>query len=100
MGSQVPDEDFTNLLVSSLPQSWDPFTTSYLRSQTGEKVLTLQQFIVIIHDKYNQRKAAKGDAETVTMEATLVSSLKHVAKKRKAVESSSSEKKKACHICG
>ena len=89
-----------NLLVSSLPQSWDPFTTSYLRSQTGEKVLTLQQFIAIICDEYNWRKAATGDVEMVTTEAALASSLKRVAKKRKAVESNNSEKKKACHTCG
>ena len=100
MGSHVPDEDFTNWLVSSLPQSWDLFTTSYLGSQTGEKALTSQQFIAIIRNEYNWRKAATGDVETVTTEAALVSSSKCVAKKRKAVESSSNEKKKDCHTCG
>ena len=100
MGSCVPDEDFTNLLVSSLPQLWDLFTISYLGSQTREKVLTSQQFIMIIHDEYNRRKAATGDVETVTTETALASSSKRVAKKRKAVESSSNEKKKACHTCG
>ena len=53
MGSKVPDVDFTNILVSSLPKSWDPFTTSYLGSQTGAKVLTSQQFIAIIRDECN-----------------------------------------------
>lgn len=86
-----------NLLLLSLPQSWDPFTTSYLRSQMGEKILKLQEFIVIIHDEYNQQKSAGGSIKMVTMEATLASSSKHTSQKRKAVKS---EKKKACHTCG
>ena len=28
MGSKVPDQDFTNILLSSLLKSWDSFTTS------------------------------------------------------------------------
>jgi len=96
MGSRVPDGDFTNILVSSLPASWDPFTTSYLGSQTGDKVLTSQQFIAIIRNECNRWKSANGDIET--METALTASSSKRTKKRKAVEKE--REKRACHICG
>jgi len=97
MGSRVPDGDFTNILVSSLPVSWDSFTTSYLGSQTGDKILTSQQFIVIIRNEYNRRKASDGD-NTITETALAAQSSKRATKKRKAVDKEKA--KKACHVCG
>ena len=96
MGSKVPDVDFTNILVSSLPKSWDPFTTSYLGSQTGAKVLTSQQFIVIICDECNQRKAANGSTDGMETVLTAQSS-KCPAKKKKAAEKEKG--KRACFTC-
>ncbi len=32
LGSVVTDEDFLMLLISSLPESWDQFTSAYLGS--------------------------------------------------------------------
>ena len=60
MGLMVPDQDLTNILVSSLPESWDLFTMSYQGSQMGENVLTSQQLVAIIQDEYNRRTASKG----------------------------------------
>ena len=97
MGSKVPDVDFTNILVSSLPKSWDPFTTSYLGSQTGAKVLTSQQFIVIIRDECNRRKAANGSTDG-TETVLIARSSKHPAKQKKAVEKEKG--KRACFTCG
>jgi hypothetical protein len=34
MGNVVSDEDFVMILISSLPESWDVFTTSYLGSHS------------------------------------------------------------------
>ena len=96
MGSKVPDQDFTNILLSSLPKSWDSFTTSYLGSQTGANVLTSQQFIAIIHDECNRQKAANGGTSGTETVLT-AQSPKHPAKGKKAVEK---EKKKACFTCG
>ena len=96
MGSKVPDMDFTNILVSSLPKSWDPFTTSYLGSQTGAKVLTLQQFITIIRDECNRQKTANGGINGTETVLTAQSS-KRPAKRKKTVEK---EKKRACFTCG
>ena len=36
MGSPVPDEDFVMILVTSLPESWDNYTSAYLGS-SGNK---------------------------------------------------------------
>ena len=96
MGSKVPDQDFTNILLSSLPKSWDPFMTSYLGSQMGANVLTSQQFITIIHDKCNRQKVANGGTGGTETVLTAQSS-KRPAKRKKAVEK---EKKKACFTCG
>jgi len=96
MGSIVPDRDFTNILISSLPASWDPFTMSYLGSQTGDRVLTSQQFIAIIRDECNCQKSNGGDGGTETV--LTAQSLKRTAKKRKAVEPEKT--KKACFTCG
>ena len=96
MGSRIPDGDFTNILVSSLPASWDPFTTSYLRSKTGDKVLTLQQFIAIIHNECNRQKSPNRDIETMETALTALSS--KCTKKRKAIEKE--REKRTCHICG
>ncbi|KIM65718.1 hypothetical protein SCLCIDRAFT_112267, partial [Scleroderma citrinum Foug A] len=96
MGSKVPDQDFTNILLSSLPKSWDSFTTSYLGSQMGANILTSQQFIAIICNECNRQKAANGGIngmETILM----AQSLKHPAKKKKAADK---EKKRACFTCG
>jgi len=96
MGSRVPDGDFTNILVLSLPVSWDPFMTSYLRSQTGDKVLMSQQFIAIICNECNRWKSANRDIETTETTPTALSSKR--TKKRKAIEKK--REKRACHICG
>ena len=96
MGLKVPDMDFTNILVLSLLKSWDLFTTSYLGSQMGAKVLTSQQFITIIRDECNRQKVANGGIngmETVLM----AQSLKRPAKKKKAADK---EKKSVCFTCG
>jgi hypothetical protein len=53
MGSLVSDIDFSNVLVSSLPQSWDAFTSSFLGAQSAEKQITSQELVVLIRDEYN-----------------------------------------------
>ena len=97
MGLRVPNKDFTNILVSSLLKSWDPFTMSYLGSQTGTKVLTSQEFIVIVNDECNQRKVANGSTDGMETVLTAQSS-KCPAKKKKAAKKEKG--KRACFTCG
>jgi len=97
MGSRVPDRDFTNILVSSLLVLWDLFMTSYLESQTGDKVLMSQQFIVIVCDEYNRRRATDRD-DNITKTVLTAQSSKCTTKKQKAA--GKAKAKKSCHICG
>jgi hypothetical protein len=47
MGSKVPDEDFVMILLTSLPESWDIFTTSFLGSSSNRSDLKSQELIGI-----------------------------------------------------
>jgi len=53
MGSQTNNEDFSNMIISSLPPSWDSFTASYLGAQMGKVTTMSQELIAVIRDEYN-----------------------------------------------
>ena len=57
MGLKLKDEEFNNILVSSLPAIWDTTMMSYLGN-----VMPSQQLVTIICDEYNKRKAARQQA--------------------------------------
>ena len=38
---KIPDRNFALLLIISLPESWDPFTTSYFGSKANSKATTI-----------------------------------------------------------
>ena len=61
MGSKVNDDDFANILAASLPKSWDPFTSSYMGSQSGTTPLTSQQLIGLIREEWTRRGGYHGD---------------------------------------
>jgi hypothetical protein len=48
MGSMVSDEDFTMILVSSLPESWDLYTSAYLGSKAEGTPLTSHELVAIL----------------------------------------------------
>ena len=55
MGEPLVDRDFVMILVTSLPESWDTFTSSYLNSEP--RTMTLihkEQYHVVINDIYHQ----------------------------------------------
>ncbi|KAG6326119.1 hypothetical protein ID866_12970 [Astraeus odoratus] len=52
MGSLVSDNDFRSMLITSLLPSWDHFTSTYLGAQSGDKKITSQELIALVHDKY------------------------------------------------
>ena len=70
----------------------------YQGSQTGDNVLTLQQLVTIIWDKYNRRTVSKGGASRTETVLAAQSPSKHVIGKRKAAEREKT--KKACFTCG
>ena len=57
MGLKLKDEEFNNILVSSLPATWDTTMMPYLGN-----AMPSQQLVTTICDEYNKRKAAKQQA--------------------------------------
>lgn len=56
MGEIIMDKEYKSLLVMSLPDSWDAFTSSYLGTHTdtqGTKGITSQEITSLIIDEYN-----------------------------------------------
>jgi len=67
---QISDFSFKLILSHSLPQSWDPFTDTYVGSATFldtnlRKVITLQQFISILKEEYKHCEECKGEASNI-----------------------------------
>ena len=62
MGQAISDEQFKLILLMSLPESWDGFTTSFLGTQGAarEKTISSQQLITIIVNEYEHLKVQKG----------------------------------------
>ena len=51
MGSPVPDEDFVMILVMSLPESWDNYTSAYLGSSGNKPELRSHEIIAVLLDE-------------------------------------------------
>lgn len=65
-GYKVDDEEFKSVLVMSLPNSWENFTTSYQGTnikldKDGNPGITSQELISIILDEYQRRLDAADD---------------------------------------
>ena len=60
MGNKIPDEDFTMILLTSLPESWDVFTTSFLGSSGNKPDMSSQELIGIIIDEARRKKDRQG----------------------------------------
>ena len=56
MGSPVPDEDFVMILVTSLPESWDNYTSAYLGSSGNKPELRSHEIIAVLLDEDRHRK--------------------------------------------
>jgi len=48
MGSKIPDEDFLMILLTSLPESWDNYTSSFLGSSGNQPQLRSQELVGIL----------------------------------------------------
>lgn len=56
MGNLVSDEDFVMILITSLPESWDNYTSSYLRSSGNKPDLKSHELIAILLEEDRRRK--------------------------------------------
>jgi transposase InsO family protein len=65
MGSIVTDEDFALILLSSMPENWDQFTSSFLGSKTDKTaMLSSHELTAIILDEERRRKRRTIESET------------------------------------
>jgi hypothetical protein len=64
LGSVVTDEDFLMLLISSLPESWDQFTSAYLGATGNNPTVTSHEFIAIILAENRRRMEKSGGGES------------------------------------
>ena len=64
MGSLVSDDEFIILLITSLPESWDQFTTAYLGANGNNTTVTSHELVAIIteENRRRQEKSMGGDS--------------------------------------
>ena len=67
MGSVVADEDFAMILVSSLPETWDLYTSAYLGSKTDGSALTSHELIAVLLEE-DRRRTDRGNNNDVALQ--------------------------------
>ena len=60
MGSMVTDEDFVMILITSLPEAWDNYTSAYLGSSGNKPELRSHEIIAILLDEDRRRNERSG----------------------------------------
>ncbi|KAF8222695.1 hypothetical protein L208DRAFT_1014734, partial [Tricholoma matsutake] len=48
MDNKVPDEDFVMILIMSLPESWDQYTSAYLGLSSDKPTLKSHELVAIL----------------------------------------------------
>jgi hypothetical protein len=56
MGSPVTDKDFVMILIKSLPEAWDNYTSVYLGSSSNKPEIRSHEIIAILLDEDRRRK--------------------------------------------
>jgi transposase InsO family protein len=65
MGVKIEDQDFLDILMSSLPESWDSFTMTYMTANTtGIKKITSHDFISVIYEEIRRRNTRASASDT------------------------------------
>ena len=67
MGHKVEDEDFIMILITSLPESWDSFTSAYLGARSGNTTIASFELAAILIDEDRRRKE-RGDSVGTTLQ--------------------------------
>src|SRR6266498_2247787 len=67
MGSLVSDEDFMMILLTSLPESWDSYTTSFLGSSGNKPDIKSHELIAVLYEEDRRRKARNGESSGTTL---------------------------------
>jgi len=65
MDNKVSDEDFVMILITSLPESWDNYMTSYLGSSGNKPLVRSHELVAILLEEEHRRKGRiAGDTAT------------------------------------
>ena len=64
MSNLVLDEDFVMILITSLPESWDNYTSSYLGSSGNKPELKSYELIAILLEEDRRCKGRTGESAT------------------------------------
>ncbi len=91
MGSIVGDEDFAMILLSSLPESWDVYTSAYLGAQSNTPTITSHELISVLIEEDRRRKDRNGDPQNVSMQGNKL--------RNKSGKNSWKKKDIICHHC-
>ena len=62
MDNKVNDEDFVMILLTSLPESWDVYTSAYLGSSSNKPTLRSHELIAILYEEDRRRKGRTSEA--------------------------------------
>jgi hypothetical protein len=62
MENPVVDEDFAMVVITSLPDSWDSFTTSWMGSQGEKKVISTTDLIPLLLEEDRRRRTQNGNS--------------------------------------
>ena len=88
MGKPVPDDEFKDILLLNMPESWTTFTTSYMAGQIagkGVETTTVKELTAVLVDEYKQRQGTPQEQTLFTK--------KGGTKQKEPMKSS-------CSICG
>ena len=88
MGTKIEDEEFVNVLVMSLPESWENFLTSYMGTRTdGAKMPTSHEMIAMLLEEERRRMKKAGGSQDVALAV------------RDSKKKNSSDSDKECYNC-
>ena len=69
MDNKVNDKDFVMILLTSLPESWDVYTSAYLRSSSNKPILRSHKLIMILYEEDHRRKGCISEAAGSSFQA-------------------------------
>ena len=93
MENKVTDEDFVMIMITSLPKSWDQYTSAYLGSSSNMPTLKSHKLVAILLEEDRQWHGRSDDsASGVAMQAKFL-------KSDKGSDTKKMEKRK-CFNCG
>jgi hypothetical protein len=61
MENKVEDEDFVMILITSLPESWDNYTSSYLASSGNKPTLKSHELVAVLLEEFRRRQGRTGE---------------------------------------